>query len=113
MKQVNLTFWDLWCERHGEAFRANWPQGVPKAGALLMGVIMSRYTAETVHAALKQARGCCQVAPDQLVDILTRCKTGGMGICLNCSHHAEGVQYREASHLCFTCIVHENAGVIN
>ncbi len=110
------------CSRHGEVFRAHWPQGYAVFALQAFEHVVKQegfaaYADGKIGAAqalLDERPLCCRLSPETLLQVYVACGVGRSSRCAHCREVAAGTPYRcslpenrvEAfAHLCFRCIV--------
>ena len=120
--QTNLTFERMFCPRHGESLRANWPSGYPMLILKLLDILLKseKFQKETegdttnIEKALDKHPACCRVSDGQMLKLYEEVgKETGFAViakCVNCKTKRLGTPYktrhRSANHLCFHCVIY-------
>lgn len=130
-KHLEMTFERLFCSRHGEPFRADWPKGYAAAFVAMMemmfkdeGVLKAAAAkgvdedgnakVELLPAVLDELPLCCRLGNRKLLQVYLQAhKTAGLGAKTRCEVcgrlRQPGTKYTTASesvgHVCFACVL--------
>lgn len=128
---LKITFERLFCARHGEPFRYEWPKGFPTAMMMLVQAVMELEETQKdgreiagvpdgvdldiliLEKVLDKKPACCRLPPKQMLqiylDIHKQAGLGKVSRCQVCKLQKLGTPYRtrheSKKHVCFSCVL--------
>lgn len=123
---LDFTFERVFCSRHGEPFRANWPSGYPTfmLAAWEKTKLMEQAPPDLplqeamdwAKARLDEQPLCCRFTREELLKLYLGARKWKRRICGNCRQLRDGTRFqvtgadgqaRQLRHVCLWCVVYQ------